>query len=130
MMKTFYIFDIFNRAKNKLLAPFYMLYLMCCGFPHKKFELKGFPFFINKGGYIDIKGVVYCTSSYSDSTLGINHPCKILIYKDAVLKIEGRVSMSNAVIVVTKEITIGDNVMIGGGVTIVDSNFHSLNIND
>lgn len=129
-MNAYLIISILNRAKHKMLAPFYRLYLICCGFPHNKIKLKGFPSFINKGGIIDIRGMVYCTSSYFDSTLGINKPCKILVYKDAILRIEGRVSMSNTVIIATKEISIGDNVMIGGGVSIVDSDFHSLNIFD
>jgi acetyltransferase-like isoleucine patch superfamily enzyme len=35
--------------------------------------------------------------------------------------------MSNTTIVATLSVEIGNNVMIGGGVTIVDSDFHSLN---
>jgi acetyltransferase-like isoleucine patch superfamily enzyme len=60
-----------------------------------------------------------------DGTLGINRKCKLLVYKKAKLHINGDLSMSNTVIVATKEVVIGDNVMIGGGVTIVDSDFHS-----
>jgi acetyltransferase-like isoleucine patch superfamily enzyme len=41
--------------------------------------------------------------------------------------IGNNVGMSNTTIVATKSITIGNNIMIGGGVTIVDSDFHSLN---
>ena len=37
--------------------------------------------------------------------------------------------MSNTVIVASKSIKIGHNVMIGGGVTIIDTDFHSLNYN-
>jgi acetyltransferase-like isoleucine patch superfamily enzyme len=34
--------------------------------------------------------------------------------------------MSNTTVVATVSVVIGDNVMIGGGVTIIDSDFHSL----
>lgn len=61
------------------------------------------------------------------STLGKNNKCKFVVSNNAQLIIGNKVGMSNAVIVATKSITIGNNVMIGGGVTIVDSDFHSLN---
>jgi acetyltransferase-like isoleucine patch superfamily enzyme len=61
------------------------------------------------------------------STLGKNNKCKFVVSNNAQLIVGNKVGMSNAVIVATKSITIGNNVMIGGGVTIVDSDFHSLN---
>lgn len=64
------------------------------------------------------------------STLGVPTPCKLYVYKDAKLIFHGQFGMSNAVIVATKRVEIGKNVMIGGGVTIVDSDFHSSNYND
>lgn len=64
------------------------------------------------------------------STLGINRNCKISVYKEATLDFLGQFGMSNAVIVATKRIVIGKNVMIGGGTTIVDSDFHSLDYHD
>ena len=60
------------------------------------------------------------------STLGIARPCKLYVYKDAVLLFKGKAGLSNVIIVATNHIEIGNNVMIGGGVTIVDSDFHSL----
>lgn len=69
-------------------------------------------------------------NSFSWSTLGIPRRCKIAVGKDAVLSFKGRVGMSNTVIVATNRIEIGDNVMIGGGVTIVDSDFHSMDWRD
>lgn len=68
-------------------------------------------------------------NSAKAATLGKNNKCKLLVYKDAELRIGDKVSMSNTTIVATKSVTIGNNVMIGGGVTIVDSDFHSLNPN-
>jgi acetyltransferase-like isoleucine patch superfamily enzyme len=61
------------------------------------------------------------------STLGNNNRCKFVVYKKASLIIGDNVGMSNTTIVATKSIIVGNNVMIGGGVTIIDSDFHSLN---
>lgn len=45
---------------------------------------------------------------------------------NAVLQIGNSVGISNAEIVVKKSVIIGDNVLIGGGVKIYDSDFHPL----
>ena len=64
------------------------------------------------------------------ATLGNSRPCKLSVYEGATLSFKGTVGLSNTVIVATKSITIGNNVMIGGGVTIVDSDFHSMDYRD
>ncbi|WP_367773628.1 acyltransferase [Flavobacterium sp. WC2421] len=61
------------------------------------------------------------------ATLGKNNRCKFVVAENAQLIVGDKVAMSNATIVATKAITLGNNIMIGGGVTIVDSDFHSLN---
>jgi acetyltransferase-like isoleucine patch superfamily enzyme len=66
-------------------------------------------------------------NSAEHSTLGKSNRCKFVVSANATLTIGNNVGMSNATIVATKLIKIGNNVMIGGGVTIVDSDFHSLN---
>ena len=66
-------------------------------------------------------------NSAKHSTLGKNNRCKFVVSADATLTMGSKVGMSNTTIVATKSIAIGNNVMIGGGVTIVDSDFHSLN---
>lgn len=60
------------------------------------------------------------------ATLGRCNRCLFNIYDDAILKIGDRVAMSNVTIVSTMQIQIGNNVIIGGGTTIVDSDFHSM----
>lgn len=66
-------------------------------------------------------------NSSKAATLGNARPCKLNVYENAELIFKGSFGISNVVIVATKSITIGRNVMIGGGVTIVDSDFHSMN---
>jgi acetyltransferase-like isoleucine patch superfamily enzyme len=66
-------------------------------------------------------------NSAKHSTLGKSNRCKFVVSANANLTIGNKVGMSNVTIVATKSIVIGNNIMIGGGVTIVDSDFHSLN---
>ena len=73
-----------------------------------------------------LRGRINMVNTFSGSTLGVNRKCKITVYKDAILEINGIVSMSNTTIVCTKHIVLGNNVMVGGGTTIVDSDFHSM----
>ncbi|RZK58392.1 MAG: acyltransferase [Pedobacter sp.] len=72
------------------------------------------------------KGIVLVNSA-KYSTLGKPNKCKFTIGYNAVLIIGNKVGMSNVTIIATKSISIGDNVLLGGGVTIVDTDFHSLN---
>ena len=64
-------------------------------------------------------------SKYSDT--GDNRPCKFLVNKNGNLLIGNNSSMTATTIICHKSIIIGDNVKIGGGTTIFDTNFHSLN---
>jgi len=61
------------------------------------------------------------------ATLGKSNKCKFVVSKNAKLILGNNIGMSNVVIVATKSIVMGNNIMIGGGVTVVDSDFHSLN---
>ncbi|MDP4207569.1 MAG: acyltransferase [Bacteroidota bacterium] len=82
---------------------------------------------VAKSGKCEIGENFACVNNAKSSTLGINKRCKILVYPQALLKIGSNVAMSNTTIVATNSVEIGNNVMIGGGVTIMDSDFHSLN---
>ena len=64
------------------------------------------------------------------ATLGNPRRCKFLVFPNAIMHFKGECHMSNTVIVATKRVVIGNNVMIGGGVTIVDSDFHSMDSSD
>jgi acetyltransferase-like isoleucine patch superfamily enzyme len=85
---------------------------------------------IGKNGEIKFGKGLFLVNNQSFSTLGVARKCKFLAYENAEIVVGNRVAMSNAVIVAVKKIEIGDNVLIGGGVTIVDSDFHSLDSGD
>ena len=91
----------------------------------------GFPDIqVRDNGKLVHNGLIMMVNTAKASTLGNPRRCKFLVFPDAVLHFKGKCYMSNTVIVATKRIVIGNNVMIGGGVTIVDSDFHSLDYND
>lgn len=91
----------------------------------------GVPIFRIKGKFqMDQQSKVTFVNNASWSTLGVSRRCKLTVYEKAELVLKGRLGISNTVIVATKRIEIGDNVMIGGGVTIIDSDFHSMDYHD
>ena len=95
---------------------------------HKNFMSFGIPIIdIKPNGIFIIGDQFSMVNDAKTSTLGKNNKCKFLIYSNAILQIGNNVGMSNTIIVATKSIIIGNNVMIGGGVTIVDTDFHSYN---
>lgn len=98
------------------------------GVSGKSFISLGIPLIdIDSSGKCEFGSNLIMVNSAKYSTLGKNNKCKFVVSANATLTIGDKVGMSNTVIVATKSIQIGNNVMIGGGVTIVDSDFHSLN---
>lgn len=80
-------------------------------------------------GYIEIGNNVTINSSRIGNPIGGDISTTIYCYKNCKLIIGNNVGMSNVSIVVRKEIVIEDDVIIGGGVKIYDSDFHSLDYN-
>lgn len=60
------------------------------------------------------------------NAVGGNCRSVISVEKDAVLEIGNNVGISSSIIVARCSIKIGDNVKIGGGTYILDSDFHSI----
>ena len=78
---------------------------------------------INRKGYLSLgKNIVF--NSYTDHSWNSN--CKLLVLKDAELTIGDNSGMNGVMIYCSKRVAIGDNVKIGGGSRISDSNHHSL----
>jgi len=126
------LFDI-NRRITSGIKKRYYYYLTNVSFIANRIDYStintlGIPIVqIARSGKCEIGDNFSCVNNPKSSTLGINRRCKLLVYQQALLKIGNNVGMSNTTIVATKYVEIGNNVMIGGGVTIMDSDFHSLN---
>jgi len=95
---------------------------------YNSFVSSGIPIFdVSSNSYFSCGKDFVMVNDANTATLGKNNRCKFVVYENASLQIGNKVGISNATIVATKSVIIGNNVMIGGGVTIVDSDFHSLN---
>ena len=78
---------------------------------------------INRKGNLSLgKNIIF--NSYTGHSWNSN--CKLLVLKDAELTIGDNSGMNGVMIYCSKRVTIGDNVKIGGGTRISDSNHHSL----
>jgi acetyltransferase-like isoleucine patch superfamily enzyme len=65
-----------------------------------------------------------------NNPIGRSEKCMFVVREDATLSIGNNVGISGVTIVCQKNITIEDNVKIGGNVCIYDTDFHSLNAQD
>lgn len=79
---------------------------------------------VSLGGKATIGERFYIRTGLFYTEVG-NLGSRILVGPKGVLTIGDNVGMSNATIVADESVTIGNNVMIGGGVQIFDTNFHS-----
>ena len=107
-----------------------------------KFKLNGVVFkydFIGRGIPIisvSIKGSFSIGSKFSFNSgkfynmIGRQQQCFFIITKGAELTIGDNVGLSSTAIVCHEKITIHDNVRIGGGVVIYDTDFHSLDFEE
>lgn len=82
--------------------------------------------YIRNNGNIKISSGVKFNSGLFPNPVGGNNRIILSVDYDANLTIGNNVGISNAELVVKNGITIEDDVMIGGGVKIYDSDFHPL----
>jgi len=92
--------------------------LQCFGKPHIHLSLNA---------TLEIGRNFYMNNGIVNSGTGNNGKCKIDVSKGAKLTIGDFVGMSDVTILCQNKITIKDNVKLGVGVHIYDSDFHSLN---
>lgn len=101
------------------------LLLKCNRFP-RKIECVGKVLIINKGELI-MGDRIRIRSGFKANPIGLGTKTVIRVLKGARISIGNHVKMSNTAICSASEVVIEDEVMIGGGVCIYDTDFHSLN---
>lgn len=90
----------------------------------------GIPFVsIAMGGKCTIGKNLSINNGIKGNPIGCNQPCTFFVDRGAELIIGDNVGISQAAIICHQKITIGNDVKIGGGVCIYDTDFHSLNPN-
>lgn len=93
----------------------------------KDFRTSGIPFVsIALGAECEIGKNFRMNNGNIGNPIGRPQRCLFFVDKGASLKIGDNVGISSTAIVVYQNISIGNNVKIGGGVCIYDTDFHSL----
>lgn len=94
---------------------------------YHSFHSNGIPYImVARGGKFSIGKNFSMNNGIKGNPIGCYDRCTFFVDRGAVLKIGDNVGISQSAIVCQKEITIGNNVKIGGGVKIYDTDFHSL----
>lgn len=91
------------------------------------FVTSGIPYVsIARGGRCVIGKNFKMNNNLAGNPIGRPQRCVFFVDRGAVLSIGDNVSISGTALVAHQSITIGNNVMIGGGACIYDTDFHSL----
>ena len=127
----FYIYKVFEQLSLRISILFY-------GFvTRKKFYLNnisygsltsiGIPILkISLGAKVICGDNLYIRSCGKYTDTAENRRCKFIVGKDAFFKIGSNVGITASTIVCKESVVIGDNVLIGGGCFIFDTNFHPI----
>lgn len=92
-----------------------------------KFKTIGIPFVsVRKGGCLFLGKNFRMNNGIRGNPIGRSQRCIFIVNPLAILTVGSNVGMSQTAIVCSEGITIEDNVKIGGGVCIYDTDFHSL----
>jgi acetyltransferase-like isoleucine patch superfamily enzyme len=95
------------------------------------FKSYGIPIMeISLGAKVSIGNYFRMNNGLLNNKIGRQQPCFFIVKKKGELIIGNNVGISATAIVCWNKIEIGDNVRIGGGTVIYDTDFHSLNFRD
>jgi acetyltransferase-like isoleucine patch superfamily enzyme len=97
--------------------------------PISNMDVRG-KIYIRNAGTIKIGGDICINNGEFPNPVGGSLHTIIDVAESGVLYIGNNVGMSNVEIVCQKHVSIGDNVLIGGGVKIFDSDFHPIHPNN
>lgn len=94
---------------------------------HKNFHSRGVPYVsVAIGGTCIFGKNLNMNNGIRNNPIGATQRCTIFVDNNASLVIGDNVGISQAAIICHTKIVIGNNVNIGGGVCIYDTDFHSL----
>ncbi len=94
---------------------------------YSSFHTNDIPYvMVARGGKFSIGKNFAMNNGIKGNPIGCYERCTFFVDRGAVLTIGDNVGMSQAALICHKSITIGNNVKIGGGVCIYDTDFHSL----
>lgn len=128
---------IIHRIIYKIIPSFF--YCLISGFPYDiSYNIDGKPIIIKrlwydrifrnlKGGSISIGKNFSCLNKVNSNSIGLIQPCVFDILEDgSIIRIGNNVGISGSTLNATKSITIEDNVNIGSGCIITDTDSHPI----
>lgn len=137
MMQGFFVilYKSFRRTKYSLLAPFQYcltgLLFYCNNVKRGTFSTRGIPFVsVARGSRFVIGNNFTMNNIIAANPIGRVQKCSFFVDRNASLEIGNNVAMSFTAISCSLKIIIKDNVMIGGGTCIYDTDFHPLSHED
>jgi acetyltransferase-like isoleucine patch superfamily enzyme len=130
-MKFFLIFKLFRKIYYTLKS---LIDKLRCNVVfwgnnvmYNSFKTTGVPYVsVAIGGSCVLGENLNMNNGAAGSPIGCFQPCTIFVDKGARLEIGINLGISQAAIVCYSKIVLGDNIKIGGGVCIYDTDFHSL----
>lgn len=97
------------------------------GVSYEEMKTSGIPYImVARGGKFVIGNNFAMNNGIKGNPIGSYRRCTFFVDRGAELIIGDNVGMSQAALICHKSITIGNNVKIGGGVSVYDTDFHSL----
>lgn len=97
------------------------------GVRYSTFRTGGIPYvMVARGGQMIIGHNFAMNNGINHNPIGMPQPCTFFVDKGCILKIGNNVGISQSALIAHANLTIGDNVKIGGGTCVYTSDFHSL----
>lgn len=126
------IYKILRRIWLALLGWYNHLICVCRfignGVRYSSFHTGGVPYVMVARGAIGMRiGYNFSMNNgISHNPIGMPQPCTFFVDRGCMLTIGNNVGISQTALIAHADLTIGDNVKIGGGTCIYTSDFHSL----
>ncbi len=126
------LYKILRRVFGILIKPIdhFITSIIFCGngVSYKNINVSGIPYvMVARGGKLDIGNNFAMNNGIKGNPIGSYRRCTFFVDRNAELIIGDNVGISQTALICHKSIKIGNNVKIGGGVSIYDTDFHSLN---
>lgn len=97
------------------------------GVKYSTFRTGGIPYvMVARGGQMSMGQNFAMNNGINHNPIGMPQPCTFFVDKGCILKIGNNVGISQSALIAHANLTIGDNVKIGGGTCVYTSDFHSL----
>lgn len=125
------LYKILRRVIGILIRPINHLItsIILCGngVSYKNIKVSGIPYImVARGGKFVIGNNFAMNNGIKGNPIGSYRRCTFFVDRNATLTIGDDVGISQTALICHKSITIGNYVKIGGGVSIYDTDFHSL----